>query len=36
MNENLAEGLGCAAAAIGVALALALLVWALTGFPGLR
>lgn len=33
MNDNVAEGLGCALAAAGVAIALTLLVWALTGFP---
>lgn len=35
LNENVSEGLGCAIAAIGIALAVVLLVWAIVGFPGL-
>jgi hypothetical protein len=35
-ESTLQEGAGCAATAIGVAIAIVLIIWALTGFPGLR
>jgi len=35
MTSNTDEGLGCALACIGFAIAVAIIMWALAGFPGL-
>jgi hypothetical protein len=36
IDEDIGEGIGCFLAAFGVGICITLIIWAMSGFPGLR